>query len=197
MKDYYDILGVSPTSEAVVIRAAYKAMMLRYHPDTNKSPDSEERSKEINEAFSVLNDTEKRARYDGQRAGFHGGGSDGGNSNPPPPPKTPPTPKASEGEGKSEPSERQLKTAGVNGAYVLGACAIAISIITLISQNHPNTVLTTEARTDQALQQISSVPSPIQAIAQTVELPSLDTVIEFQDARLCEMTDRTFKIFRN
>ncbi|MBA2771836.1 MAG: J domain-containing protein, partial [Sphingomonas sp.] len=63
--DYYAILGVSPTSEDVVIRAAYRALMRRYHPDTDSSSDATERARAINAAYAVLSDPEKRARYDG------------------------------------------------------------------------------------------------------------------------------------
>jgi hypothetical protein len=63
--DYYAILGVSPASEDVVIRAAYRALMRRYHPDTDSSSDSTERARAINAAYAVLSDPEQRARYDG------------------------------------------------------------------------------------------------------------------------------------
>jgi curved DNA-binding protein CbpA len=67
LKDYYEILGVSPTSDFVVIRAAFKAMMLKYHPDTNKSADASDKAKELNEAFAILSDPAKRTLYDRQR----------------------------------------------------------------------------------------------------------------------------------
>lgn len=64
--DYYRVLGVSPTSEDVVIRAAYKAMMLKYHPDTYKGDpqEGERKAKELNEAYEVLGDPARRAEYD-------------------------------------------------------------------------------------------------------------------------------------
>ena len=68
MKDYYEILGVSPHSEVEVIRAAYKAMMRKYHPDTNKSEVEGRRAKEINEAFEVLSDPVRRHEYDRHRS---------------------------------------------------------------------------------------------------------------------------------
>lgn len=64
-KDYYSILGVTPASEDVVIRAAYRALMRRYHPDADASAEAAERAREINEAYSVLSDPEKRAHYEG------------------------------------------------------------------------------------------------------------------------------------
>lgn len=65
--DYYAVLGVSPASEAVVIKAAFKALMLKYHPDTNNSPDAFERAQAINAAYAILGDPDKRATYDRQR----------------------------------------------------------------------------------------------------------------------------------
>ena len=63
-KDHYSILGVTPASEDVVIRAAYHALMRRYHPDADPSAEAAERSRAINEAYAVLRDPERRARYD-------------------------------------------------------------------------------------------------------------------------------------
>lgn len=63
-KDYYSVLGVTPASEDVVIRAAYRALMRRYHPDADASPEAAERAREINEAYRVLSEPESRARYD-------------------------------------------------------------------------------------------------------------------------------------
>jgi curved DNA-binding protein len=64
-KDYYQILGVSRSASADEIRKAYRKLAMQYHPDRN--PDdkqAEERFKEINEAYQVLNDSQKRAHYD-------------------------------------------------------------------------------------------------------------------------------------
>jgi hypothetical protein len=63
--NYYAILGVSPTSEDAVIRAAYRALIRRHHPDADPSGDAPERARAINAAYAVLGDPEKRARYDG------------------------------------------------------------------------------------------------------------------------------------
>jgi TPR repeat protein len=75
MKDYYKILGVSDTAEIEVITAAYRALMRKYHPDTNPSPSSGEKAKEINEAYEVLRDAGKRRNYDQQRQASKGGQS--------------------------------------------------------------------------------------------------------------------------
>jgi len=65
--DYYRILGVASYSEEVVIQAAYRALMRRYHPDTNSSPDAQQRATEINEAYAVLNNIARRRQYDAER----------------------------------------------------------------------------------------------------------------------------------
>jgi curved DNA-binding protein CbpA len=75
--DYYAILGVMPTAEEVVIRAAYKALAQRYHPDRfNGSPEELHRKmSEINEAYDVLSDQNKRKEYDQHRARVSEGGA--------------------------------------------------------------------------------------------------------------------------
>lgn len=67
--DYYSLLGVSPAAEDVVIRAAYRALMRHYHPDTNPDPEAQRRAQEIGAAYAVLRDPDKRAEYDAERAG--------------------------------------------------------------------------------------------------------------------------------
>ena len=66
MKDYYKILQVSPDAAPEVIQMAYKALAKKYHPDLNpdNAEQAQERMKELNEAFEILSDPEKRARYD-------------------------------------------------------------------------------------------------------------------------------------
>ena len=61
-KDYYEVLGVDRKADEKEIKSAYRQLALKYHPD--KNPDSEEHFKEINEAYEVLGDSEKRAKYD-------------------------------------------------------------------------------------------------------------------------------------
>jgi molecular chaperone DnaJ len=63
-KDYYEILGVPRNATKEQIKEAYRRLALQYHPDRNKSPDAEEKFKEISEAYAVLSDDEKRAQYD-------------------------------------------------------------------------------------------------------------------------------------
>lgn len=68
--DYYAILGILPSAEGVVIKAAYKALSQRYHPDKYTGPEDEanEKMKLLNEAYSVLSDSIKRKEYDGNRS---------------------------------------------------------------------------------------------------------------------------------
>jgi len=63
-KDYYEILGVPRNASKEEIKRAYRRLVLQYHPDRNKSPEAEERFKEISEAYAVLMDDEKRRLYD-------------------------------------------------------------------------------------------------------------------------------------
>lgn len=62
--DYYEILGVDRNAVEKDIKGAYRKLALKYHPDRNKSPEAEERFKEISEAYAVLSDDEKRKQYD-------------------------------------------------------------------------------------------------------------------------------------
>ncbi len=68
-KDYYAILGVSKDASAREIQKAFQQKARKLHPDVNKEPDAEERFKEVSEAYAVLSDEQKRARYDAMRSG--------------------------------------------------------------------------------------------------------------------------------
>lgn len=63
-RDYYEVLGVAKTATADELKRAYRKLALTWHPDKNKSAGAEEKFKEINEAYSVLSDTNKKAQYD-------------------------------------------------------------------------------------------------------------------------------------
>lgn len=84
-RDFYEVLGVSRNASAEEIRKAYRKLARQYHPDVNKSPDAEQKFKEVAEAYEVLKDPQKKANYDqfghadpGAAGGFGGNGADFG-----------------------------------------------------------------------------------------------------------------------
>ncbi|MED4344723.1 molecular chaperone DnaJ [Heyndrickxia coagulans] len=82
-RDYYEVLGVAKDASKDEIKKAYRKLSKKYHPDINKAPDAAEKFKEIQEAYEVLSDDQKRAQYDqfghaGPNQGFGGGNGFGG-----------------------------------------------------------------------------------------------------------------------
>lgn len=87
-RDYYEVLGVAKNAEAAEIKKAYRRMAMKYHPDRNEGDaESEAKFKEVQEAYDVLSDAEKKPAYDRfghagvdpqARGGFGGGSSDFG-----------------------------------------------------------------------------------------------------------------------
>jgi len=75
-RDYYEVLGIHRNASEDEIKGAFRKLARQLHPDVNKEPDAEEKFKEINEAYGVLSDADKRARYD--RFGKEGLGNMGG-----------------------------------------------------------------------------------------------------------------------
>ncbi len=74
-RDYYEVLGVARTATAEEIKKAYRALARKYHPDVNPGDKTaEEKFKELNEAYAVLSDSEKRQRYDQLGANWKAGG---------------------------------------------------------------------------------------------------------------------------
>ena len=89
-RDYYEVLGVPRDADDNAIKGAYRRLARQYHPDVNKAADAEERFKEINEAYEILSDADRRAAYDryghagtqgfpGGTGGFGGAGFPGFN----------------------------------------------------------------------------------------------------------------------
>jgi len=78
-KDYYEILGLKKGASKAEIKSAYRKMALKYHPDKNKAADAESKFKEINEAYSVLSDDQKKSAYDQFGHAGVNGGAGGGN----------------------------------------------------------------------------------------------------------------------
>lgn len=75
-RDYYEVLGVQRTASQDEVKKAFRRLARQYHPDINKDPSAEATFKEINEAYEVLSDSDKRAMYDrfGHNAPNMGGG---------------------------------------------------------------------------------------------------------------------------
>ena len=82
-RDFYEVLGVSKTATKDEIKSAYRKLAKQYHPDLNKSPDAPKKFEEIQEAYDVLYDDNKRKQYDQfGMAAFEQGASTGGAGNP-------------------------------------------------------------------------------------------------------------------
>jgi len=85
-RDYYEVLGISKDADEKAIKSAFRKLAKQYHPDLNPdNKESEAKFKEVNEAYEVLSDADKKAKYDkfGHAAfdpnqGFGGGGFSGG-----------------------------------------------------------------------------------------------------------------------
>lgn len=77
-RDYYEVLGVSRDADADELQRAFRKLARKHHPDVAKDPASEDRFKEINEAYQVLSDPETRARYDRWGPDFRQYPEDGG-----------------------------------------------------------------------------------------------------------------------
>jgi len=74
-QDYYETLGVSRDASESELKSAFRGLARKYHPDVSQEPDTEDRFKEINEAYAILSDSEKRAAYDRYgHAGVQGAG---------------------------------------------------------------------------------------------------------------------------
>ena len=82
-RDYYEVLGLKKGASKDDIKSAYRKLAKKYHPDINKEPGAEEKFKEVQEAYDVLFDDNKRQMYDQfGMAAFEQGASTGGAGNP-------------------------------------------------------------------------------------------------------------------
>ena len=80
-RDYYEVLGIEKSASKAEIKKSYRRLAKKYHPDVNKAADAEEKFKEVQEAYEVLSDDQKRSAYDQfgltGTSGFQGGGFGG------------------------------------------------------------------------------------------------------------------------
>src|SRR5574344_1145898 len=74
-KDYYKILGVDKNSTKAQIKSAYRKLAKKYHPDVDKSASAQDKFKDINEAYEVLSDPQKKERYDNLGSNWQAGQS--------------------------------------------------------------------------------------------------------------------------
>jgi len=81
-RDYYEVLGLPKTANETDIKKAYRTLAKKFHPDVNKDPGAEDKFKEVNEAYEVLSDPQKKANYDQfGHAGMDGAGFSGFSGN--------------------------------------------------------------------------------------------------------------------
>ena len=82
----YELLQVSENADQEIIQAAYRRLILRYHPDRSSEPNAAEMTQRLNDAYAILSDPVQRAEYDRERRGSTGRPSSGtGRSRPNPP----------------------------------------------------------------------------------------------------------------
>ena len=75
-RDFYEVLGVDRSVDNAELKKAFRKLALEFHPDRNSAPEAEQKFKEVSEAYAVLSDADKRARYDQfGHAGLEGGGA--------------------------------------------------------------------------------------------------------------------------
>ena len=107
-ENYYELLQVSENADQEIIQAAYRRLVLRYHPDRSSEPNAAEMTQRLNDAYAILSDPVQRAEYDRERRGSTGRPSSGtGRSRPnPPPPPRPPPPRPAHAERNADSNDR-------------------------------------------------------------------------------------------
>lgn len=180
--DHYATLGIAPTSDDVVVRAAFKALMLKYHPDTNTSADAHARAAKINAAYEVLRDPKSRADYDAKRNAQRGNKP---KADAPKPPPSPP-PKAAQQPSASRPDSNQddhglwaaMKDMGVFRFAPLLVLVVVVAGIDLATRDTPSYGESNLAIADQDIafmtdNMMIAAPTPVAEIAPAIVEPAL------------------------
>lgn len=153
--DYYRILGVAPYSDPVVIQAAYRALMRQYHPDTSTAPDAKTRAPQINEAYAVLGNPARRARYDTELRANDGRNHTSSRpdfSQPPPQSRARPAGNYSpSGQATSRFVESQWKNDKRVGGLVLGSFIVILILVAALTESGDQSPLPTEFAPEQNL----------------------------------------------
>jgi curved DNA-binding protein CbpA len=121
-RSYYEILQVDSNAEADVIAAAYRRLAQKYHPDATNDPSAAEGMKELNEAFEVLGDPEKRKAYD-QEKGFSRSAAEG---------ESEPSAAHPTRYRDAQPTVRQGASPTVVAAFLVALAALAIGAIIFV-----------------------------------------------------------------
>ena len=189
MKDYYKILQISPDAAPEVIQMAYKALAKKYHPDLNpdNAEQAQEQMKELNEAFEVLSNPEKRARYDAEQKSAESASAStasqtqAGTSTQKPPEhkssqhsspekeKTPPSPKATESTSDSSKTSSSQSNAHLFGFMDFLDIFLSIVLIFFVGRFAIKFFKSIDSDT-------SSHISTSQSVEDTTEQPQADSI---------------------
>jgi curved DNA-binding protein CbpA len=184
LPDYCAVLGVSPASDDVVIRAAFRALMLKYHPDTNKAAGATKRAEEINAAWAVLSDQAKRAAYDQQwakaRESKSTSQSSGSGAPPPPPPR-----EQDIGRSKGGADGFLKRHAKAVGGWLAAALIIGLVRVVVMSSTHQSVTTTAaENPADNAAAIIDVNPVPESATSNSASSSAFGMGLANSDAPL-------------
>ena len=135
-ENFYELLQVSENADPEIIQAAYRRLVLRYHPDRSSEPNAGEMTQRLNDAYAILSDPVRRAEYDRERRGSTGRPSSGtGRSRPnPPPPPRPPPPRPPHAEGNADSNDRfsgNVKWV----AFALGGLVAVMVVVGVVVDN--------------------------------------------------------------
>lgn len=176
--DLYEILQVSPDAEAEVIEAAYKRLMRKYHPDVNRDAAASSRARDINAAYEVLGDRDRRREYDETRQL--------GDPEENPEPETPPHVARGKGgpprrqRGPSRAARRRKDRHAPDGPppvwrrrqFINGAIVAAIGLATIVAA----VVLLSGGGDDDGTTAAGETPEPVVFVPETAEDVEIDAL---------------------